>query len=973
MGLILILLCVWATIGGLVWLWGGRNADPHQSSIARKVQKHLCLVGDKIEVEVNCATAAFPPSKIIEEDAQPWDVVLMLDRSSSMGCGHGSALEEAKQSALTMVRSMPQDFRFAVVEFNHDAQEIVPLSYKNEALEHAIINIEGSGSTDLALGLQVAEQCLRNHDKNSDRKVAVILLSDGESDRDEALAAADQLKEQDLLLLTVAVGDADPLLLRYIASTPQNAYQADNIDALGALYQQIGQMITAKHATNVRVNGTFDASGNWGLRDWGDIKPIQQALGKGQFCWLLPALQHEPISLRYSLEALRPGWHKIAQEPATLQVLWDGQPLEMASGNRTRVLVLPSLPGWQFLWLLLNPLWYLLFGRFYRRSVIGDAIEKATPVAPEPIAMPPTINAPRSPLADINQRPTLVIGLGFGGTHSLVHCKRLSWERGTRVDSDKLRFLAIDIASSLFFPAQDISRAVTLGDEERLHLHGQLEPVIKAEAQNPEPRYPWLPAQALLAGGARPDLQQGTGHQRTLGRLAIFENKDLLSARIKPLLKTLIDTGDERGIDILITGTTAGGTSSGCLLDLCWLLRCLLVDMSAPSAAISLFLSAPVASESVASDNREKMLRNANHQALMSELDRIAVTRAELQAPLAGLPPQRNWFDRVFCIGGDQRQPWPAFTELYPKTGEMLFNWLAASADQGLRQHFQALESENARQSTIQGRCMVQRVAPNSLYLYPRTIKRYLVVESLRRSLAHILWANDGGVSVYRAFENQAPMAPDLLNGWKEDQTIGILPWVLQSGSVFSSTDEMRQRLLVGAGPGICSAASPLAQGEFLREQKQLLDSVLDCRLSHSLNSGWGTLCQPHDLITNLHALLLLHNQLTEAQVLARLLNNSAVEPMVKNETALVTELSEQGATLVQSKINELQLWDQCLGEGVKQLGVMRYLDQQLGLLQHEVGQLMEQPSPRLPLEWAQIEGLSEQFITSAIDSLQPR
>ena len=978
-----LVLALWIFIGVALYLLVGRNPKAGRRPILRGVDRRLCVVGDTVEVTLACSANGLP-RVASDEKLTPRDIVLVIDHSSSMGSGIGSSLYEARKAAINLVRTTPDSFRFSVVEFDHEAREVCPLTERHTGLVRAIEGIGRGGATDIALGLQVADKSLERAEAVDDRcRRALLLLSDGGSDADAAIAAADALKrDAELQLITVGIGAADMPLLRRLASTPDHCFHADQIDDLAALYAEIGRMMTGCEATEVKVTEHFSATGRWGLRGWGELHPSAFDLRDGEFAWLLAALQEQPVELHYSVEALCAGWQSVAPEPAQLRArTGDGSLHEPRSNAGPRVLVLPGIPGWQLLWLLLNPLWFLLFGKLHRcKEVVVARREPVIPPARE-LHLPPLLEAVKAREPPLSVRPTLVIGLGYAGIHALVHSKRLAWERADRFDLDQLRFLAIDTADELFFPSPRAG-LVTLDAHERITLDHALEPIIAAEANARDPRHPWLDAASLSAGGARPDLHRGSGHQRALARLALLENRAALEARVGPLLDALIARAGSAGMDILVSAGSGGGTGGGALLDLCWLLRHLLDERDYRGSSTTLFLSAPHARQALDTLAEERAMRQANHRALLAELDRFSTQRGELLSPAPELPPLRRWIDRVFFIGPAAHDTWRAEEVLYPKTGEAMFTWLASDESGGLRAHFVEQDAANNDYTRRLGRCLVHRADPVSHYLYPRSLRTYLVIDTLRRTLANRLWdLDERNFAEYSADACKPDAAPALLQAWLGARPEGTdYPWVFSALSALGDPTRLQQSLNRGAGPEISGGISPLARNELFDEQRKLVRAVLDGWLLDTLNQGNDGVCDAHALALCIHALRELHRRLREGSEIAAHLVVHSSAPMVRREAETVAELATQAFTETETLIRRLGDWDRRLGEGSEGGGLMRLLDERSGRLRVEIEALRDADSgsgtprsPRLPLDWEQIDALPERFLASLGEQLAER
>lgn len=979
--LLFLLLAIWVVVGVLLHLLIGRNPTGRRRALVRAVNRRLCVEGDLLTVRLTCHAEALPAVRAVAP-VTPWDIVLVIDHSGSMGSGTGSALYEARKAAVTLISTTPEAFRFAVVAFDHEARAVCPLTERRRCLVRAIDGIHRGGATDIALGLAVADRALPTGGLDDERRRAVILLSDGGSDDAPAIAAADRLKEDpDLLLITVGIGTADMSLLRQLASTPGHCYHTGQIQDLTALYGQIGEMMTGGDAREVRLTEHFPHAGAFALRDWGELPPAEPRLREFEAAWLFPALHPQtPIAVDYRVEAVCPGWQRVAPRPARLQArLADDSAHESLSNQGPRVLVLPRIPGWQLLWVLLNPLFFLLFGRSLCQQQGVVARAPIAPPHPRPFLPPP----PLEPAALTNEpalapRPTLVLGLGYAGTHVLTHCKRLAWERTGRLDLNRLRFLAVDTADETFFPSPRAG-LVGLATDERLTLDQPLELLIAtAAAAGACPHYPWLDAAALAAGGARPDLHRGTGGQRTLGRLAAAKGRDALAARLAPLLDALIAQADSGGIDILVVIGSGGGTGTGALLEVCWLLRHLLTARHYGDSATTVFLTAPDASRTLPSDPVRRTLYLANQAALLAELDRIAVLRTAPLAPAPDLPALPRWVDRVCLIAPADRATWPAEEVLYPKAGETLFTWLASAGRGGLRDHFLALDAGNNASGRTLGRCLLHRLDPVSHYLFPHTLKYWLCTDTLRRTLAGRLWGiTAAGFTRYGVGPELPAGAATLLEGWLQDRDGGTdSPWVFDNLALLTDANRLQEALHLGGGPEISTGIAPLARNELFEEQRMLVRHALDTWVQDSLNRGWPGVCTPHALALCLGSMRVLVRRLREeATPVAAHLASTSTLARVRREAETVAELASQALNEVETLLRRLADWDARLGEGSG--GLLRLLDERSGALRAEVSRLQDPAgdgrSPRLPLTEEQLAALPGRFLADLDKHLSER
>jgi tetratricopeptide (TPR) repeat protein len=907
--------------------------------------------------------------------------MLVIDHSSSMGEGPGSALDEACKAAINLVQTTPTEFRFAVVEFDHESRQLCPLTGRRRALTRAIRAIRGGGGTDIALGLGTAFNVLSKFHA-AHRRCAVLLLSDGESAHEPAIAQANRIKEHDVVMITIGVGAANVGLMRGLATTPEHCYVAQQLDQIAELYTEIGSKMAGARISNVKIEESLNLAKGWVVRGWGELEPVRKDFEKGEFAWLLGTLEDTPILLSYVIEVDCPGWLQIGTKTAHLDaVLINGEKYAADSNQGPYVLVLPRWPGWQLFWLILNPLFFWLFGQFFcrRQALVGPRSARSpTPTAtplPEPLlALPPHET-------QLALQPSLVIGLGYGGTHAITHCKRLLWERDRADLSAKLRFLAIDTVSSRFFPLPAVG-TVALAPDERLELRKPLEHVIWTEADTDRPRYPWLPAKKLLAGGARPDLGRGSGHQRSLGRLALLENRTEVEKKIGSLIKELIALASTNtdGIQVLVAGTTAGGTSSGMVADLGWIVRRKLEEMGQPTAGSSLFLMAPFAVSSIEPHQSEAELRRCNHHALLLELNRIAATGGYRPSPVAGEQGAQRWFDRVFLIGPSRDTAIRDVEELFPKTGEALLCWLGSGA---FRSYFKDLDPTAFKIAEEHGVVVGHRFDPNSLYLYPRSVRAWLSRETLYEILNSYLWdARDAPSNRLVLTSRPEETAQDLLDTFlNAAHWSGDLPWLFANLRLMSNENALLKLLKAGGGPGITRGVGALERAELIREQRHLTIASLDTWVSDALNGHIedGPIASSL-LMAVFQALNGLRERLQDVAQLTEALEHQESSLLIINEIAIIRLLIAQANQELASWLDHLGEWGAVWGEG-KELntsnpfeGVMKKMRNALATSHHDLEQAKQYASPRLPLAPTQLkEQIQDRFYRLDASNLMQR
>jgi Ca-activated chloride channel family protein len=207
------------------------------------------------------------PQKTVAVPIERASVVLVTDISRSMSATDVSPtrLEAARRAAKTFVDKVPKSLRVGLVAFSDGAQTLQAPTTDRKAVQSGLDLLQPLNGTATGAGLSAALDALsvRGKPVASRPPSAVVLLSDGAAnDGDAQFQIAAEAKRLHVPIFTVALGTPDgtieqrgqavrvppdPEALKRIATiSGGSAFQAEDSDELGAVYDKLGSQIGTK-------------------------------------------------------------------------------------------------------------------------------------------------------------------------------------------------------------------------------------------------------------------------------------------------------------------------------------------------------------------------------------------------------------------------------------------------------------------------------------------------------------------------------------------------------------------------------------------------------------------------------------------------------------------------------------------------------------------------------------------------------
>jgi hypothetical protein len=169
-----------------------------------------------------------PPPALPEP--RPLELVIVIDRSSSMS---GYPMEQARRAGVAAVRALRRDALVGAVAFSGAADRVQPPVPMDQAdtVVRFIQSLNAGGGTNIAAAIQAANRIMSADPRYIHH---VILISDGESEPQSAIAAAMALAGRGVSISTITIGPYSPLLAE-IARIGRGRYHTTSAGRLSSV------------------------------------------------------------------------------------------------------------------------------------------------------------------------------------------------------------------------------------------------------------------------------------------------------------------------------------------------------------------------------------------------------------------------------------------------------------------------------------------------------------------------------------------------------------------------------------------------------------------------------------------------------------------------------------------------------------------------------------------------------------------
>lgn len=222
--------------------------------------------------------------------------------------------------------------------------------------------------------------------------------------------------------------------------------------------------------------------------------------------------------------------------------------------------------------------------------------------------------------------PTIVIGLGGTGLKTVVYLKR---KVKSIVDGGLIKFLCIDSdKNEVLVNELEADEYINIG------VPGVSYIINNLRSETAEYIRPWFPSNLnfkVVSG------DEGAKQFRPMGRLYLFRNIDKVFSSIDMVTKQLRARFADvkvasKTINVYIVSSTCGGTGSGMILDVAYIVRKVIEEDNATSSIIKGILFLPTAFHPFPiSDEAEKKHLFANGYATIKEIDHFMSPNKETE------------------------------------------------------------------------------------------------------------------------------------------------------------------------------------------------------------------------------------------------------------------------------------------------------------------------------------------------------
>lgn len=459
----LIMTVVWAIVliffSGYVW-WTSNQSMPQQDELARDVEQVVFFGEGQTAVSI---THAARPNLVCPPQRRAANIVLLIDKSGSM---QGEPFAEAVSAAEAFVEAVDLDkTQVAIAFFDEDVHWTNSTDFFSQDEQAILQNVNAEeyipqpeDLTDIANALDRAGEAVMAITEDDYLLPVIILLSDGiQEDVDVVRRVARQLQDQDIRIVTIALGvkiGPETEFLESIATSPDDAHETVPTE-LKELYGSIAEEFNSAVALDVVYSETVNPE----LTIVSNSQQPEGIQNNNQLQWQLSSMTNEGTAFNYAVSTTGFGRYPLNLEESYMSYI------DCVAGS----IILPLMAGPDLLVLpaplplaliallpFLIPIFLMFWGRKPKEAPLYSPLPQKKPM-PEPVkdTTPAWLKRLTNTAALIENQPitgakpdmspTVILGLGETGRTVLTQIARtLRSQYGGQLP-EQVRLLQIDI------------------------------------------------------------------------------------------------------------------------------------------------------------------------------------------------------------------------------------------------------------------------------------------------------------------------------------------------------------------------------------------------------------------------------------------------------------------------------------------------------------------------------------------------
>jgi len=212
---------------------------------------------------------AFDPSKYTVAKARPLPVILMLDRSGSMGGDKISTLNSAVNEMIQSFKTAGQgevEINLGVISFGDGgATYDLPLQPVADITE---ISLQASGGTPMGMALKMAKDLIEDKEiiPSKGYRPAVVLVSDGAPNDSwqrpmDNFISGGRSSKCERFAMAIGTSQEDPVLNRFLSGTENKVFLASDADKIRDFFKFVTMSVSVRSRSQ-NPNALLPAASN---------------------------------------------------------------------------------------------------------------------------------------------------------------------------------------------------------------------------------------------------------------------------------------------------------------------------------------------------------------------------------------------------------------------------------------------------------------------------------------------------------------------------------------------------------------------------------------------------------------------------------------------------------------------------------------------------------------------------------------